>query len=365
MKKSGNKKKKSLPVVIALCTVIVLAAILLFVAIAFLQKIRRVNEDEQQMIPREEETFETDENASDTASPEDISWDETTDTNVMDDQDVKNILLIGQDRRANEGRSRSDSMIICSINTKKKTVTLVSLMRDMYVPIPGYSDNRINSAYKSGGMKLLDQTIEQNFGVPIHGNVEVDFERFVSAMSAVGDIEIDLNEEEAYYLSHNEKWIAQAGTDASGWEFEEGPNLLTPEQALAYSRIRYIGNKDYERTERQRKVLKSAIRKVKSLPLTDQIAIAEQIMPSLATDMSNSEILGYVYTVITNDMNVGDTYRIPVEGGYTPETISGMNVLVPDLTINSRELQRFLYWPEAPETPESTNTESKASYAEE
>ena len=99
------------------------------------------------------------------------------DTNVLSDDDIKNILIIGQDRREGEtGRTRSDTMIICSINTKTNKIYLTSLMRDMYVPIPGYGANRINAAYVFGGMDLLDSVIEQDFGVKIDGNVEVDFD---------------------------------------------------------------------------------------------------------------------------------------------------------------------------------------------
>ncbi|MFQ9799037.1 MAG: LCP family protein [Clostridia bacterium] len=97
-----------------------------------------------------------------------------------------NILLIGQDRREGEGRQRSDSMILATINKKSQSIYLTSFMRDMYVPIPGYSDNRINAAYAFGGMDLLDDTIETNFGIHIDGNVEVDFSGFKTLIDMMG-----------------------------------------------------------------------------------------------------------------------------------------------------------------------------------
>lgn len=102
------------------------------------------------------------------------SAEEDLDINGMKDKEVINILLIGQDRREGQARQRSDSMILCSINKARKKIILTSIMRDLYVPIPGYSDNRINAAYQFGGMPLLDQVIEESLGVHVDGNVEVD-----------------------------------------------------------------------------------------------------------------------------------------------------------------------------------------------
>ena len=104
-------------------------------------------------------------------------------------------LLIGTDTRKDEANAgRSDTMIICSINKKTDTITLCSLMRDMYVPIPGNGSNRINAAYTFGGIALLDQTIEENFGVDIDANVVVDFDGFLSALEVIGNLDIELTQ---------------------------------------------------------------------------------------------------------------------------------------------------------------------------
>ena len=104
---------------------------------------------------------------------------ENTDAEA-DASNIKSILLIGQDKREGESRQRSDSMILATLDKDQGTVSLTSFMRDLYVAIPGYSTTRINAAYAYGGMDLLDQTLEENFGVKIDGNVEVDlkFSRF-------------------------------------------------------------------------------------------------------------------------------------------------------------------------------------------
>ena len=96
----------------------------------------------------------------------------------MQDKDIVNLLLIGQDRREGQDRQRADSMIMVTLNKKTKQISMTSFMRDLYVQIPGYSDNRINATYAFGGMDLLDSTLNTNFGVEIAGNVEVDFGEF-------------------------------------------------------------------------------------------------------------------------------------------------------------------------------------------
>ena len=175
------------------------------------------------------------------------------DKDVMRDEDIQNILLIGQDRRSGQERQRSDSMIICSINKKTGKITLVSLMRDMYVKIPGYQSHRINTAYSLGGMELLDETIEENFGVHIDGNVEIDFEGFIKAMTKVGKLDIHLTQDEAEYIN-----------DTLGYgKLKGGMNSLDAKQVLMYARTRYVGDGDYERTERQRKVLTTAFDKLR------------------------------------------------------------------------------------------------------
>ena len=88
--------------------------------------------------------------------------------------DMINIMLVGQDRRPGEERSRSDSMILVTLNKQKNTIQLTSFMRDLYVQIPGYLDNRLNVAYRYGDVTLMNETFLVNFGLEIDGNVMVD-----------------------------------------------------------------------------------------------------------------------------------------------------------------------------------------------
>ena len=132
--------------------ILVAVAILFFLFLeGTLNRIKRVDTANEAYVSRSDETFEVDASAgSDTMEADDVNFNGSN-IDVMDSDDVKNILLIGQDKRSDQKtRTRSDTMIIASINTKTNKITMVSLMRDMYVPIPGYSANRINAAYVFG-----------------------------------------------------------------------------------------------------------------------------------------------------------------------------------------------------------------------
>lgn len=257
--------------------------------------------------------------------------------------DIRNILLVGTDKRADWDNSRSDSMILCSLNMKTGKVTLISLMRDMYLAIPGYGNNRLNAAYAYGGLPLLDQTIVQNFGVKIDHTAEVDLDGFLSAMTAVGNLDIDIDAKDAEYLNNNTGYGSDNDTSLGTWNLHEGVNSLTPEQSLAYCRIRYVGNSDWERTERQRKVLTAAFSKLKSSDPVTQYKVVRQILPCLTTDMNDAQMLYYGVRLALSGGSLDAGGRIPVDGTYKEETIDGMDVLVPDIAANTAALKNYIY----------------------
>lgn len=329
------KNKKAVKVWMIILAVVIIISAVIGGGFAFLNaklnKIGRVDSKPEVVVDPSMETFETVEGLTDTMDAADVVWNNADIDKVQSDE-VYNILLIGQDRRPGEGRQRSDAMIICTLNTKTNKIILTSVMRDMYVPIPGYSDNRINAAYQFGGMELLDKVMENCLGVHIDGNVEVDFDGFINSLAEVGDIRIELNEAEAKYLNEN-----------NNWSLKDGENNLTPEQALAYARTRYVGHSDWERTDRQRKVIMAAFDNVKDMSIPQLIALSDKIFPNVTTDMDNSDILNYIYLVATNKMTTIESHRLPEEGTYTCETLrKGMEVLMPDLKANAEYLKQYI-----------------------
>ena len=257
------------------------------------------------------------------------------DIKLMTDDNIVNILLIGSDALTPGERDRSDSMIICSINRTTKEIKLVSLLRDMYVAIPGFSNNRINAAYAFGGMELLDKTLEKNFGVKINGNVAVNFNSFMEGIEIIGNIDIDLSAEEAEYMNNEFAW--------KEWHFKEGVNTMEPAQALEYARMRHLGHGDWDRVDRQKKVIMTAFAKVKDLKWSEINALANKLLPCIATDMDNSMLFNLVQLVYAAKMQITDTYSIPVSGSWQYATIDGMGVILPTISKNAKALQEYIY----------------------
>lgn len=335
-KKSGQWVR---PVLIVLCVVLSLVLVILILGTIYLSrwmgKINRTNQSDSYTLSQEEadalEKAQADQDGTDPNAPvlddKDVIWDADPSQIVGKEDHIVNILLIGQDRRPGEGRARSDSMILCTFNKKAGTLTMTSFMRDMYVQIPGYQSTRINAAYPLGGMELLDEVLQVNFGVHVDANVEVDFGSFQSIVDLLGGVDIDLSSEEAGYLNrHND------------WSVSDGMNHLTGEQALAYSRIRYIDS-DFNRTSRQRNVLSSLIAAYKNQSLDRMLSLLDEILPLITTDMTDAEITGYVTQLfpMLSGCKV-NTMRIPVDDGYQSASIRGMSVLVPDLEVNRQAL---------------------------
>lgn len=328
---------------------IVLALLVILLVLALmvnntLAKMNRVATSPRDIIDAAHETFDFDTDKADTIDADAIDMN-LDDIEVMKDNNIANILLIGQDHRSgSDERTRSDTMVICSINTKNDTISLTSLMRDMYVEIPGYSNNKLNAAYAFGGMELLDETIKKNFGIVIDANVEVDFEGFLETVTRIGTLNINLTAEEAEFLNtHNGYGSTEDLPLDEVWTLKEGVNTLTPEQTLAYSRIRYVGNSDFDRVKRQQTVLMAAFQKIRGGSLKDMIDFTKKVLPYFTTDMSDAEVFKYVKTIVTNDISTINTHRIPEEGTYSAEIIRNMSVLVTDLPANSDILRKEIY----------------------
>ncbi len=325
---------------------IVLAVLALMVigAYAFLQvQLNKINR-----ITTEETEFTTEDFDEDTDDPDTISGvDWGLNNGVETREGVTNILLVGQDTRVAGQRARSDSMIILTVDNNRKRLSMVSLMRDLYVQIPGYSDNKINAAYAFGGFPLLDQTIETNFGIHIDYNVEVDFTGFKDIIDTLGGIDIKLNEAEVAYMNGSSQYSGKSQQDPiSG--LVVGYNHLNGEAALMYARIRYVrtddSHDDFGRTERQRIVIQTVFQKVKDESWGNLLSVYNEVASDLTTDMTNDEILSVALTAYNIGANSIDEYRIPADGTYSGQTIRKMSVLVPnDWNTLRADLQEFIY----------------------
>jgi len=316
-KKPVNKKKRTVRIIVSVILVLVLSVLVCGAMVynGILNKMNKYDENNVSIMPDPEvETVSADDyTVLPTLDPYDFE-------NMFPGEEpiggeIINIMLVGQDTRNSEYRGLSDTMILISINQENKRLAMTSFMRDSYLNIVALSGNgvykeRLNTAYCTGGIKQLADTLAYNFGVEIDNFVEVDFEAFKVIVDTLGGVDIELTETEAWYLNQT--------TD---WGLEEGLNHLNGEQALAYSRIRKIDS-DFYRTERQRTVINEIIKKVKSSSIKDIITLTETFLPLVTTDMSNTDITKYIIQIvpILKDLEI-ETLRIPVDGTWT-----GINV---------------------------------------
>ena len=271
---------------------------------------------------------------------DDVDWGDVD--KIATEKHIINILLIGQDRREYEVRSRSDVMILVTVNTKTNAVVMTSFLRDIYVKIPGYVSNRINVPYFLGGAELLFDTIELNFGIRPDKYVEVDFSGFKDIVDLMGGVDMELTQQEAYHLNSNP---GMYGFKEEIWNLKEGVNHLTGSQALSYSRIRMIDpTGDFARTERQRKMISALIEKAASLDLLQINSLLLEMTDMITTDMSPSEILSYarlLYPVL-KDMGEVKSQRIPMDGTYYLGNVEGIgSVIIPDFSANSEMIAGF------------------------
>lgn len=217
---------------------------------------------------------------------------------------VDNVLLIGADRRSVNENGRSDSMILVSLNHNTGKIHLTSLMRAMYVCIPrsdGQVWSMLNAAYSWGGPNLLIDTIELNFRVKIDHYVVVDFAAFEKAVDLLGGVDVELSEAEANRVSRSSKIPTPSGLAH-----------LNGKQALVFSRIRKIDN-DFMRTARQRKVINALLQKAKNMDLATMLALADEILPMVSTNLTNSEILMYITRTIPMLKNEITQRMLPIE----------------------------------------------------
>lgn len=271
-----------------------------------------------------------------TIAPEDVPV--NTIPSIPEDlqgKDVINIMVIGDDTRQSQIRQRSDAMILCSFNVKTNTLTMISFLRDTYIPqIPGYWADKLNAAYAYGGLDTMDETFASYFGVHIDGHVVLQFEGFKGVIDMLGGVDIDMTEAEVNHLNTTKYYHLTVGV-----------NHLNGEEALAYSRIRKI-DMDVRRAQRQRNVITALINAYKNKSVGEMLTLTSRILESgfIQTDMSSNEILDYVTKLFpklkTTTIN---NLQIPAEGTYQSMTVGNITATkVCDFDANRKLLEDVL-----------------------
>ncbi len=258
---------------------------------------------------------------------------------------MTNILLIGIDARPKEKTGRSDTMIIATLDSEGNCIKLTSFMRDLYVEIPGRKSNRMNAAYVFGGADLLKKTIKHNFGIEVDYYVTVNFTVLADLIDQLGGLTI--NVEKKYLprvnavIKMDNKVLGQKIN--TGLVKEPGEQVLTGRQAQAYARYRYTDPKgDAGRTARQREVIMKILDKVKDKSLIELGELALKNMDKVETDMSLADMLRLAPAAFKLREGELKELRIPVDGSYSSQMVSGMAVLVPNRTKNKKAVADFI-----------------------
>lgn len=245
-----------------------------------------------------------------------------------------NLLLIGTDHRDDSWNGNSDVMMVASINAKTERITLVSFMRDLRADIPGHGVHKLNYAYAAGGADTLEQTLEQTYDLPIDNYAVVDFESMAGIVDAVGGVEMTVSEAECTWVNNYLRSM-QAEEDFLPCG---GTYVLNGNQAVAYMRIRYVGNNDYERTQRQRDVLKQIFDSVHEMDANGLAVLTEEVLPEVEHNIGTLQMLQVMAALPQVAGYELAESRIPYDGLFYSES----EMLVPDVAQTTQRLHEEL-----------------------
>lgn len=265
---------------------------------------------------------------------------------------IVNVAVFGVDGRDDVDGDRTDTIMVATADYEHSKVKVASLMRDTYVYIDQkYGYDKLNAAYAYGGPDLALQTINQNFDTAITDYVTIDFSAMVSMVNAVGGVTIDIETDEEldwvneYLMDVNEK--VETG---SPFLEDTGSQVVDGSQALAYCRVRYVGDGDFDRTLRQRVVFEQVLSKALDLDLKEQYNLVMATLPYVETSLSTMEMLKYGANLALMPSKDIEQSRFPTDDLISLDMLDGVSYVIPNtLAENIEAFYQFIY--ETPYTP--------------
>ena len=266
------------------------------------------------------------------------------------DPNIRNILVLGTDSRdVSKERGNSDVMIVLSINKKTKEVRMISVLRDVLVPIEGHDWNRINAAYRLEGAGLAVNTVNEAFGLDIQEFIVVDFNGVIELIDHIGGIDITLTAAEAQYYSNKHSVLF-------GNNLSAGSIRMNGDQALAHLRNRTLGT-DFERTRRQRDVMIAMLHQVLGQSLTQMDSTLDFVLDIIRTNIKATDFISVGLSIVTNFSSGVKSMSVPNRSQQGKEyrfaSYKGMSILKlldpndptkqMDLTYTERKVREFLY----------------------
>lgn len=318
-------------------------------------------------------------------------------TAIMDDS-VTNIALFGVDSRNNDFSGQSDVIMILTVDNKHRKLKMTSILRDTKVPIEGETltgeymnwDTKINAAYAYGGPELAIRTLNQNFGLGIENYVTINFANMAAIVDAFGGVDVELSAEEMRGINRNLWSLSQEVLDQIDEDKEEGtyeekeyPVILREDyfrnadgsldieggayaggtyhlngaRAVAYGRIREVGN-DYARVERQQTIFRLLLDRLLNMGITDYPGLIKEMMPYCETSLGLEDIVGLT-PILTGGFSV-ESIRVP-DIAYETDLFDGMaedNIyyLIYDVAPAAERISSFIFEESSPYWEKFGNT---------
>lgn len=319
--------------------------------------------------------------------------------NAILDNSIRNIALFGVDSRNNAFIGQSDVIMILTVDNRHHSIKMTSIMRDTRVPIEGetlaggYLDNwdtKINAAYNEGGPELAIRTLNRHFGLDIKDYVTINFVNMAAIVDAFGGVEMEVTGEEMGEINQNLWTLSQevgqqmaedeangvynernyavitdddyfrdayGGVEFDSPDYQGGLKLLNGNQAVAYGRIRNIGN-DYARVGRQQKVFSALVKRLKSIGVTDYPGLIKQMMPYCETNLGLEDIVSMV-PILTSSFDI-QSITVP-DPRFETDLFDGkaeddVYYLIYDVTGAAQRISAFVYEEESPYWDEYGNT---------
>jgi len=268
----------------------------------------------------------------------------TSDTYTKEYRDVVNIAFFGLDEKVDDIQ-RSDAIMIGTLDPINNKIKITSFMRDSYVDIPDYGYDKLNHAYAYGGPELSIRTINKNFDLNITDYVSVDFSKLESIIDAMGGIDMEMSQTELEHVNNYLDVVyTAAGKTPKHVNFEENGKVhMTGYEALGYTRIRGTLGGDFDRTERQRKVMNEIFNNISNSGVGKLAITMNKLLPFVETSLSNSEILSLGTQVLSMNNTQLEQARFPRDEYSEDSLINGIFYFTFDENIAREEIHDYIF----------------------
>ncbi len=337
-----DKRKRGfrggIPLLIVEIVVLLLSIGMMYVVIVMTREVNHTNIDQEQIHVNEE-----------IVPKEPTGKEEVKPEKKEEKKGCRNIALFGVDARDGElGKgTRSDTIMIASIDQDKQEIKLVSVFRDTYLNLGNDSYNKCNTAYARGGPEQAINMLNRNLDLAVTDYVTIGFSGLIDAVDALGGIEMEVTESEISHLNNYQLCMAEELKVDYTPVKQTGRQLLNGMQATAYCRIRYTKGDDFRRAERQREVLSAMMEKARGASVKELTDLVNAVLPQVETSLNANEILSVLGSVAGYRVTASDGF--PFEGGRAGANVGskGSCVIPIDLEENVRQLHQVLYPGEA------------------